>query len=209
MANSWLNLPLDCRHSGYITKLTRKKTLGLVGPLFCECPPPLGFTPTRNFPRSHAARRFRSLNSSDCFFFFFPFTSSARFHLRCLVSRSRPLFLFLFVCLFVSISLFSSSFCLGFAFPERDYGNWYVVSLGLFLCFITPEEMEISRWYPYCQRYTRLQFCFPRGFVRFFVLVKAGCVTFWTDARANSCFFFFFFLCILLKRRGEIGSCMN
>jgi hypothetical protein len=41
----------------------------------------------------------------------------------------------LFVCLFVSISLFSSSFCLGFAFPERDFGNWYVVSLGLFLLF--------------------------------------------------------------------------
>ncbi len=81
---------------------------------------------------------------------------------------------------------------------------------GFFFCFITPEEMEISRWYPYCQRYTRLQFCFPQGFVRFFVLVKAGCVTFWTDARANSCFFFFFFSYnILLKRRGEIDSCMN
>jgi hypothetical protein len=70
LANSWLNLPLNCRHFGYITKLTRKKTLGLLGPLFCECPPPLGFTPTRNFPRSDAARRVRSLNSSDCFFVF-------------------------------------------------------------------------------------------------------------------------------------------
>jgi hypothetical protein len=116
------------------------------------------------------------------------------------------LFLLLFVCLIVSISLFSSSFCLGFAFPERDYGTWYVVSLGLFLLFYHSGRNGISRWYPYCQRYTRLQFCFPRGFVLLFVLVKAGRVTFWTDVRANRWFFLFR---ILLKRRGDIGGFMN
>ncbi len=94
------------------------------------------------------------------------------------------------MCLFVSISLLSPSFCLGFASPERDYGNWYVVSIGLFLLFYHSGRNGISRWCPYCQRHTRLQFCFPRGFVRFFFLVKAGCVRFWTDARANRWFFF-------------------
>ncbi len=79
---------------------------------------------------------------------------------------------------------------------------------GFLLLFYHSGRNGISRWYPYCQRHTRLQFCVRRGFVRFFFLVKAGCVRFRTDARANRRFFFFFPR-ILLKRRGEIGSCMN
>ncbi len=183
--------------------MTRKKTLGLLGPLFCECPPPLGFTPTRNFPRSDAARRVRSLKSSDCFFFLL---SLCPFPLA-LPCWPFPPFVLLVVCVFVCFHFTVFIFILPrFCIPGARLRQLVRCSLGLLLLFYHCRRNGISRWYPYCRRYTRLQFCFPRGFVRFFVLVKAGCVTFWTDARSNR---WFFFSRILLKRRGEIGSCMN
>ncbi len=146
---------------------------------------------------------FEVWKAATVFFSSFP---SARFHLRCLVGRSRPLFFLLFVCLFVSISLFSSSFCLGFVFPERYYGNWYVVLSGFYFCFITAEEMEYLGGILIVGVTLVCSFVF-RGVL--FASLSLWKQVVWRFGPMRARIGGFFFSRILLKRRGEIGSCMN